>query len=1630
MKSRRFNRKTGSEACRRNSIAWQAGLALVLAVGFAVSPMGAQQVAQPQEAPAARAARQFLARRGWTAEQAAARAARQSALPRWLTRQSSVLPLSGSGVTWAALGPVAVQSASFGLVTGRITALALDPSDATGNKLYLGTTGGGVWVAQNAATANAANISFVPVTDNVSALNGTLDASISIGALSVQPGSTGVILAGTGDVNDMLDSYFGAGILRSTDGGNTWSLISGTNDVASGLGVFDSSFTGEGFAGFAWSTGNTQLVVAAVSEAYEGTVVDAEQSQQSYRGLYFSTDAGATWHLATLQDGTSYVQGPLVVRALPNGNAATSVVWNPVRQIFEAAVRFHGYYQSSDGKTWTRMSSQPGINLTTGNCPPNLNQTGSTGCPIYRGTLAVNPNTGDTFAWTVDAANVDQGLWQDACNALANGGQCANQAISFSKQWSTTALESSLSGSATGIANGSYTLALAALPENQDTILLAGGNDLWRCSLANNCAWRNTTNSSTCMSAGVAPYQHAIAWSPANTQEIFLANDSGLWRSMDAIGQTGAACSASDATHFQNLNGTLGSLANVESLAPVASSPYTLLAGLGVNGAAGVKASSSIADWPQVLGGYGGPVAIDTSGTPIWYVNNQTGVAIYACQQSGACTPADFGATPVVTSADVGNDGSTMDLPAPFLVDPLDPTQLLVGTCRVWRGPASGAGWSSTNALSPVLDGGSPTGACYGDGLIGVLAALPLTGGGEMIYAGMRGAADEGGLLAGHVLKAKLTPPVSGAMSWTDVTSGAVTNDTASLNANNLDLSSIYLDPHDGGGNTVYVTVAGVQTASGRVQTVYRSTNGGATWSNITANLPESPVNAVLVDPQDAGTVYVALDAGVYSTSNLSACTAAPYACWSAYGGGLPLAPVVALESTPAGVANGVLVAATYGRGIWTAPLVTAGVTLTSATALPAQLAFGSVAVGATSAAQTVTLTNTGTEVLTPTAITLPGAYVEQDNCVGKAFAAGASCSMQVSFAPTATGAQNGTLVLQANIAGGQLTVQLTGTGTPAGVMGMVPVRLDFGTVAVKTTSAAQSTVAANTGTGAVSMTSAITAAPFAVATDRCRGTSLAANSSCQIQVTFAPTAPGAATGTLTVTDSVGTQTVLLTGTGAAQATDTLSAASLLFPATAVGTLSATQALTVTNSGGLPLESIAFSILGTPVGQFQESDNCGTQLAAGASCTLQLLFSPTQVGTLTGTLAVADALQTQNVLLTGTAVATPAFNVQPASLTFSNQTVGVASAAQTVTISNIGALPMANIGLQLTGPAAASYTLVSNGCGALLAAGAKCSVGVVFTPSGTGLTSALLSISSSTANVAAVGVPINGYAQVTGGISAAPTAVNFGTIALGQTPAAQPVAFTNGTGFAIAAPALTASAPFALSANTCSGTLAAGATCTVAVSLSAASAGLLSGTLTATSATVAQPVTVALSATVFDFSVVVSGSSVQSVAAGQTASYAMNITAASGLTASYSYSLSCGTLPAYAVCTFNPAGATTTASAAAYVTLSISTGQASGALERGPALWRELPADFAWLLLPLAVFRRGRRAGALLLWLVVLLAAAGCATAGLSGGGSGGSGGGSGPGSGTTTPAGTYAIPVTVTSGGISHSITLTLTVL
>lgn len=1283
-------------------------------------------------------ARDFLRGRTLSQRVAAARAmdsARRQQLA--MLRQQAVSPeVSGLNASWQPVGPNQVASIAYGNVTGRVTAIAIDPADATGNTVYLGTTGGGVWKSTNVA-GPAASVSFAPLTDTLPVYSPNAGTSVipslSIGAVSVQGN---VILAGTGDPNDATDSFYGSGILRSIDGGVSWTLVQQSNDGAAG----SHSFVGLGFAGFAWSTTAPGTVVAAVSQAAEGTLVNAADNTNSVMGLYYSTDSGATWQMSTVMDGGGYVQRPLN-QAQGGSNAATSVVWNPVRQRFYAAIRYHGYYESPDGVTWTRLAQQPGAGLSLAACPTNSGGAGSPSCPIFRGVLAVQPASGDTFALTVDAANRDQGLWQDVCGL--SGSTCSSSVATFSKQLSSTPLETVGS---TVIPQADYDLSLAAVPAGTDTVLYAGTIDLYRCSLASGCVWRNTTNATNGCGAPamVAPAQHAIA-TLANSALLYLGNDGGLWRSSDGVDEQSVPCSDDDASHFENLNGGLGSLAEVISFAQHPSDPATLIAGLGANGTAATSSSSSSAAWPQLATGEGGSVAIDPSDPRLWYISTGAGVSIRPCANGADCTAADFAGAPAIGPAQTEYDSSLID--APWLLDPGLPANVLVGTCRVWRGPAaSGAAWSSANAISRLFSGPQNAACSSTNPVLRSLAAggpaesaaAAQNAGSQVIYAGMAGALDGGGAAGGHLFSIAAADTAGNTTAWSDLALSPVTNDVTDqhkFNPGGFDISSVAVDPHDASGRTVYATVMGFTGNGVNAPHLYRSVDGGTNWTNISSNLPNAPANSVVVDPNDANTVYVALDTGVYVTNEVGTCSTAN--CWSVYGVGLPNAPVVELAAAaamPTGDGRtGELRAATYGRGIWQIPLLTALSPVAPAITLsPGSLSFGDQAVATTSEAQTITVTNSGNASLTVSRIAVvgdSGDFAEIDTCTAAPIAVGQSCAIQVRFLPTTTGSRTGVLTVYGNVAGGQATATLSGNGTPPAPVVLNPIALSFPSTLVNATSDAQQITISNTGSAATALETPVITGDFHLTGNTC-GTSLLPDSGCTLAISFTPTATGTRTGTLTISDGAGTQTASLTGTGAAPATDALSTSALAFATQELTTSSAPQQITLTNNGDVPLTLISAQ---TTTADFAANNACGASLNPHSECAINVTFQPHTIGRLTAQLRVADQYRTQTVALSGTGIAPPGVSLSPLSgLTFAMTGVGQTAAPQTVTLTNNGGLPLQLRSTTVSG----DFSILpgSDTCGATLAPANACTLQILFTPTAGGTRTGALTISDSAPN--------------------------------------------------------------------------------------------------------------------------------------------------------------------------------------------------------------------------------------------------------------------------------------------------------
>ncbi|MBK6323068.1 MAG: choice-of-anchor D domain-containing protein [Burkholderiales bacterium] len=416
----------------------------------------------------------------------------------------------------------------------------------------------------------------------------------------------------------------------------------------------------------------------------------------------------------------------------------------------------------------------------------------------------------------------------------------------------------------------------------------------------------------------------------------------------------------------------------------------------------------------------------------------------------------------------------------------------------------------------------------------------------------------------------------------------------------------------------------------------------------------------------------------------------------------------------------------------------TIGATIATTSISPSSLTYAPQSVGTTSAAQTLTVTNiSGATVYIPL-IGTGGDFSRTTTC-GLTLAANASCTISVSFTPTVTGARSGAIAIMGN--GVVLhSVSLAGSGAgPMVTLGTTA--LTYAAQNMGSTSGAQSVLLSNTGSTSLSLTSIAASGDFAV-THNC-GTGLAPGSFCGLNITFSPTAAGSRTGTVSITDDAynSPQTISLSGTGLGGVA-ALSPTTLTFAGRSVGSTSAAQTVTLTNSGGAVLH-IA-SIL--PSGDFAHTSTCATTLAAAASCSISVTFTPTAAGARGGSVVLTSdaASSPDSIILTGTGVAAPVVAFSPPSLTFENQAVGTTSSAMNVVLSNTGgaALTISSIG------SSNSVFAVTHNCGGGLTAGSSCTLGMTFSPVALGSALSTLLVFSNAAgsphavSVSGTGVPL------------------------------------------------------------------------------------------------------------------------------------------------------------------------------------------------------------------------------------------------------------------------------------------------
>jgi len=306
--------------------------------------------------------------------------------------------------------------------------------------------------------------------------------------------------------------------------------------------------------------------------------------------------------------------------------------------------------------------------------------------------------------------------------------------------------------------------------------------------------------------------------------------------------------------------------------------------------------------------------------------------------------------------------------------------------------------------------------------------------------------------------------------------------------------------------------------------------------------------------------------------------------------------------------------------------------------ASPASLSFGNGAVNNTSAAKNATLTNKTTAAISITSIAVGtgSPFAVKSTTCGSSLSAGKSCTIPVTFTPSALGAASGTLTIKNSGTASPLTVSLTGTGIYP--VSLSPSGLSSGNVTLGNSSSAKTITLKNVQNVALTISSIAASANFKQ-TNNCPSTpnTLAAGGTCSINVVFTPPALGTTTGTVTVVhNAYGSPTAAsLSGTGVKPVA--LSPTSLNFGFEKIGATSESRTVEVTNEQ--PVALTVTSIQTT--GDFKQTNNClvpSATLAAGASCSVTVTFAPTAAGIRTGQLSVSDSAVTspQTVSLSGT----------------------------------------------------------------------------------------------------------------------------------------------------------------------------------------------------------------------------------------------------------------------------------------------------------------------------------------------------------------------------------------------------------
>jgi len=685
---------------------------------------------------------------------------------------------------------------------------------------------------------------------------GDQNASLAMGSIAFAPSSPSTVFAGTGEQASIgFDIYYGAGVLKSTDSGQHWTQ---SCTVAGPTCPFIGPYSDAAPFGF-FTLGGTRISYVAVNPSNPQMVLVAAQTQFGHgatEGVYCSADGGNTWNIVPSASGD---MGTFV------GFASSSVAFAALGTPFAGAT-VNGVYKSTNATSCSLTFSLLSGGLPTSNVgridlgiSPQFATDNTVYASIADSSSGSNANLG-VFVTTNGGTSWTQTTAPDICQA-----QC----------WYDNVVKVDPNGGAHAFFGGSA--AADAL-----------GNPTWVMSTANTGAtWTSIIPNLAAGSPGLPHVDnHAFAFAKLSTGKIrmYLGNDGGIWRTDDAEAATVA---------WTNLNDSLLTLTQFyPALAIHPSSQAIAFAGTQDNGSQ-IYAGPSTTWTDNRICGDGTGAAID---------NVIPSTVFVACNGDNVAVSLANGGAGSYGSA--GNGISLADnsnFVPPLVTDPGVANTAYLGTTKVYQTATAGTSWTALSG--DLVNGSSPNFHS-----LTALAVAPMSSASSVVYAGAN---------TGQIFVA------------TNVSTGAGTFNLVAGQSGlpPRQVQAIAVDPADSTGKTAYAAFSGFSFVQGTINDpkghLFKTTDGGATWADVSCtvancstpamtDLPNTPINDVVIDPDVPGTLYAGTDIGVFQGT---CTTTTPTTCtWATLSTGLPRVAVLSLKLHRA---SRTLRAATHGRGAW-----------------------------------------------------------------------------------------------------------------------------------------------------------------------------------------------------------------------------------------------------------------------------------------------------------------------------------------------------------------------------------------------------------------------------------------------------------------------------------------------------------------------------------------------------------------------------------------------------------------------------------------------------------------------------------------------------------------------------------------